>query len=149
MLNIRITGEGNRTHITEEEADPDDNLSGIKSFTIKAWFISYIKPTCTGPTQTLKYREARFSLLIIYKNNWIENYLCANPADRSSLLVSVDIIVVICPTLWSNLARPERRRDFRKIAPINYNPRTLSAQTWSIEKLFIDLLQFELRDRWS
>jgi len=63
---LHRTGEGNSTHITEEEADPDDNLSGIKTSTIKARFISDIKPTCTGPTQTLKYREAGFSLLTIY-----------------------------------------------------------------------------------
>lgn len=37
----------------------------------------------------------------------------------SSEVVSVDIIVVICPTLCSIRARPLKRSALRKIAPIN------------------------------
>jgi hypothetical protein len=100
-----------------------------------------------GANPNTEMQKSRIEFgLIIDKSNWIGNYLCANAADKSSLVASVDIMVVICPTLWSNLARPERRRDFRKMAPINYNAWTLS---WSIEKLFIDLQLFELRDLWS
>ena len=39
-------------------------------------------------------------------------------ALRSSLVASVDIMVVIFPTLCESLARPLNRSDLRKIAPI-------------------------------
>ena len=55
-----------------------------------------------------------------------ESCLCANEADKSSLDASVDIIVVIWPTLCLSLARPERRRDFRNMAPISYGEHVFS-----------------------
>lgn len=46
-------------------------------------------------------------------------HLCIEGALWSSLVVSVDIIVVICPTLCIIRARPLSRSAFRKIAPMS------------------------------
>lgn len=46
-------------------------------------------------------------------------HLCMVALLRSSLVASVEIIVVICPTLCFIRARPLRRRDLRNMAPIN------------------------------
>lgn len=48
-------------------------------------------------------------------------YLCANPENLSNRVASVEIIVVILPTLWSARPRPDRRRDLRNTAPMIFS----------------------------
>jgi hypothetical protein len=52
-------------------------------------------------------------------------YLCINALLLSSLVASVLIMVVIFPTLWESRARPLRRRDLRKIAPITCHAKVI------------------------
>ena len=46
----------------------------------------------------------------------------AKPVKISKCVASLDIIVVICPTLCSLRARPDNLKDFRKIFPITFDP---------------------------
>ena len=45
----------------------------------------------------------------------------AKPVKRSKCVASLDIIVVICPTLCSLRPRPDSLKDFRKIFPTIFN----------------------------
>ena len=47
-------------------------------------------------------------------------YVWTNPANCSTFVASVDIMVMIFPVLWSILAFPEIRRDLRYKTLINW-----------------------------
>ena len=103
-----------------------ENVSSVKLQSLTR----YTNITWIGPTQTLTSKISPSDLTGTVVDR--VTYLWALEHDRSSLAVSVDIIVVICPTLCSSLARPERRRDLRNMAPINYKINGFSG--WRLEK---------------
>ena len=72
--------------------------------------------TCIGATQILFSHNCHKRTDVKRK----KTHSFPTAQNKSNLVASKDIMVEIWPTLWSILARAERRRDFRNIAPMSY-----------------------------
>ena len=87
--------------------------------------------------QPINYRVTVFVRILCTAESKT-TYTCANPENLSKLEASIEIIVVIWPTLWSTRARPDRRSDLRNIVPMicfEKNERTPNRSTTSGGKL--------------
>ena len=74
--------------------------------------------TCIGALHKLEQGHSLVSLFFWHSGKLKSTYLCASPENLSNLEASVEIIVVILPTLWSRRPRPDRRRDLRTTVPM-------------------------------